>query len=690
MYKKADWDGMKSKLTNYSLPVASVQVQWDHLEGTIVDLMNKFIPKKVPRAPKHKPWITREIISMIHRRDRAHTNWKQTKSAQQHQKFKLLRSQCQNRIRNAQQNYLDTIFNLEENNIQSNKRFWTFIKSKKKDSCSVAPLRTEGGVLISDAIGKANILNNQYASVFTKDNVGDVPSKGISTSPTLPDIIITEKGVLKMLKKLNPNKAAGPDKISPRVLKELAEPVCRPLTTLFQHSINTGTVPRQWKTACVSPVFKKGDRSSAANYRPVSLTAVCCKLCEHVIAKAIVQHLEQNNLLSDLQHGFRKKRSCESQLILFVDELAKSLCDGNQIDIAVMDFSKAFDVVPHKHLLYKLRYYGVCGNTLAWIESFLSHRSQTVVVDGESSETAPVTSGVPQGSVLGPILFLVFINDMPDCVESRCRLFADDSIIYRPVNSQADAEGLQKDLDALQKWETDWGMSFNPTKCNILHVSRKKKQQPYEYHLKGSVLEAVDDATYLGVNISKDLSWNKQCHKVAAKGNRTLGFIKRNIKTSSSRTREYAYKMLVRPTVEYSSSVWCPHQSEVKYTVERVQRRAARFVTRRYERTDSVSSMLKDLSWETLEQRRLKARVVMGHRIIHKLVMIPDEQLVPTTVHTRGHDKKFKQLAARTNYYKHSFFPSLIPLWNSLPDQLASEENPDRFKAMLSDTYLKL
>ena len=415
---------------------------------------------------------------------------------------------------------------------------------------------------------------------------------------------------------------------------------------------------------------------------------MCCKLCEHIIAKSIVEHLESNDLLTDYQHGFRKKRSCESQLILFIDELAKNMCDGNEIDIAVMDFSKAFDIVPHRRLLYKLSYYGIRDNTLSWIESFLSNRSQQVVVDGEFSETAQVTSGVPQGSVLGPILFLVFINDMPDCVTSRCRLFADDSIIYRNVNSDSDAELLQKDLDALHKWETDWGMSFNPSTCHILQVSRKKHKRPHTYKLKGATLESVEDATYLGVEISNNLSWHKQCNKVAAKGNKILGFIKRNVRTSSSNTKEYTYKTLVRPTVEYSSSVWSPHQLELKNTIERVQRRAARFVTRRYDRTDSVTDMLNVLSWETLEQRRMKARVVMGYRIVHRLVMIPDNQLIPSTVGTRGHDRKYQQLPARTNYYKHTFFPSMIPLWNSLPDTVVSASSLEDFKAKLADVRL--
>ena len=194
------------------------------------------------------------------------------------------------------------------------------------------------------------------------------------------------------------------------------------------------------------------------------------------------------------------------------------MCDGNQIDVAVMDFSKAFDVVPHKRLLAKLKYYGIRGTNLKWIEAFLSDRTQQVVVDGETSNTAPVISGIPQGSVLGPILFLAFINDMPDCVKAQCRLFADDSIIYRTVNSEEDAIKLQLDLDALHQWESDWGMTFNPSKCNVIHVTRKLEPLRHVYALKGTPLEAVESATYLGVDVANDLTWNKQVHKAAAKG----------------------------------------------------------------------------------------------------------------------------------------------------------------------------
>ena len=484
---------------------------------TLLSLMKEHIPQKPSQNHKGKPWITREIKTTIHQKIRAYRSWKKDQTEISHSKFKILRTKCRKLLRKAHSEYTEAIFSEEH----SNPKFWSYIKQKRKDSCSIAPLRRDG-VLVSDAVGKANILNNQYCSVFNPDNRDRAPSKGPSLTPDMPEITVTQDGVEKLLKNLKPNKAAGPDRISPCVLKELADVLSKPLAQMYQTAFNTGAVPKQWTTALVTPIFKKGDKSKASNYRPVSLTAVCCKLCEHLVAKAILNHLDSHSLLSDLQHGFRRKRSCESQLTIFIDELTRGVVNGAQIDAVVMDFSKAFDVVPHGSLLVKLQHYGIRGNTLHWINSFLSNRTQRVVVDGEMSDLAPVTSGVPQGSVLGPILFLVFINDMPECITSTSRLFADDTIVYREVRCDEDRLALQADLKALEEWEDKWGMSFNPSKCSVIHITKKKSIAQNDYLLKDQILETSTSANYLGITIASDLSWKEQIQKVASKGNRLL------------------------------------------------------------------------------------------------------------------------------------------------------------------------
>ena len=218
------------------------------------------------------------------------------------------------------------------------------------------------------------------------------------------------------------------------------------------------------------------------------------------------------------------------QLIQLIEDLGRQLVQGKQIDLVLLDFSKAFDKVNHLKLLFKLSQHGVKGNTLNWIRAFLLGRTQAVVLEGERSSEVPVTSGVPQGSVLGPLLFLLYINDLPQNIQSQVRLFADDTAVYLTVSSFKDVNILQADLDTLQEWERTWDMEFNPGKCQVLQITRSKQPLQPQYTLHGQVLESVDSAKYLGVTISQDLNWNNHINNIIGKANRTFGFVKRNVK----------------------------------------------------------------------------------------------------------------------------------------------------------------
>ena len=365
LYNKADWDSMRNKMASYVLPTASVQKQWNHLEETIKSLIESFVPSAPPKPVKHKPWMTRDVITLLHRRNRAFKSWKAKPTPENHEKYTSFRSTCQQKQRQAYKACRESIFNPEDHD-SSKSMFWHFIKRKRKDTSSVAPMGKDG-VLLSDPQGKANILNKQYSSIFTPEKEETTPTSPPARGSVMPHIIVNPDGVKNLLASLKPNKAAGPDQISPRVLKELANELYRPLSVFFQNSIDSGTVPEQWKQAIVTPIFKKGDKHNPANYRPFFLTAVCYKLLEHIVSKALLSHLEANEILIERQHGFRRSRSCETQLVLFVDELVRSLCACKLTDAVVMDFSKAFDVVPHNSLLVKLSCYGIQNKTLNWI-----------------------------------------------------------------------------------------------------------------------------------------------------------------------------------------------------------------------------------------------------------------------------------------------------------------------------------
>lgn len=558
------------------------------------------------------------------------------------------------------------------------------------------------GLIYSDASSKANILNEQFSSVFTRENLNIIPGiMGPSQYPNITDLQVHPNGVSKLLKDLNPHKAGGPDNIAPTILKECANELGPALSLLFQASLNQGTVPPDWKTAMITPLFKKGDRSKASNYRPVSLTSICSKIMEHIIHSHIMNHFDRHHILHDAQHGFRKKRSCESQLLLTVQDLAKGIDDKSQIDAVLLDFSKAFDKVPHKRLSLKLDNYGVRGNILKWINDFLSGRSQTVVCEGNESPPADVVSGVPQGTVLGPLLFLAYINDMPDSTSSTIRLFADDALMYRTINNPDDASKLQEDLDKLQRWEDMWQMAFNPDKCEVLRLTQKKNNIiRHNYTIHGHTLQTVDQAKYLGITLDSKLSFNPHIDNICKKANRTRAFVHRNTKNCPRHVKIAAYHTLIRPQLEYCSSVWSPHTVNNIDKIQAVQRRSARSImndwtSRRTAKvlnqgitTGSPTEMQKALKWSPLEERRAKAKVLMFYKIINNLIDISTPLLIPNTRDTRQHNKKYQVITVNSSVYQHSFFPSSIRIWNHLPINIVQAPSLEALRHRLANCVL--
>ena len=396
---------------------------------------------------------------------------KKSNSTEDTDKFHELKSTVQKEIRKNYNKYLEDIIDPETD--KGNKKLWGMVKRLKKKLSSCSPLKAHGK-LMNDTYGEAEALNKQFQSVFNPTTHITLPDMGPSSFPSMKKFKFTVPGILKLLQDIKIHKATGPDKMVPRLLHDFAHILAGPLVEIFNKSLETSYVPHDWQTANVVPIYKKGERYKPLNYRPVFLTCICCKIMEHEIASNLMKQLESEKILYEWQHGFRSKRSTETQLLTLVHELSDNLDHKKQVDIAVLDFSKAFKV-SHKHLAIKLAYYGIRSSTLAWINSFLTNRTQQVVLEGIASGTVDVTSGVPQGSVFGPILFLIFINDLPQSLTSKVRFFADDAILYIEVASADDCQMLQSDLNKLTEWEEKWLMSFNPSKCEVLTVTCKNQ-----------------------------------------------------------------------------------------------------------------------------------------------------------------------------------------------------------------------
>ena len=460
----------------------------------------------------------------------------------------------------------------------SSKKFWGFIKSRGSEGQGVVPLK-DGGRLVTDPKEKAQLLNKQFSSVFkTKTSFTEedfehrCPSPpDLPDIPSCPDLNITKEGVRRLIHDLIPSKACGPDGVTQRLLRTVADEICASVTLLFRASYKNGILPKDWKTAFVTPAFKKGERYKPVNYRPISFTCTACKLLEHIVTSHIMAHFEEHDVLCPEQHGFRRGRSCETQLLGYVDETTEALERGCQVDTVVLDFSKAFDKVSHALLVHKLKRYRVGGLTGAWIEDFLSERQQAVVVEGATSEYAPVESGVPQGSILGPSLFLIYINDLPSSMKSQDRLFADDTMCSNEIQNTTDQHTLQADLDSLAEWETKWAMEFHPAKCSTLSATRSRQKLEPSYQLHGQQLENVPTIKYLGGEIQENLKWSNHMTSITNKANKTLCLVRRNLKVGNKRAKETAYKALIRPKLEYAASVWVPHtQADIK-TLEKMR-----------------------------------------------------------------------------------------------------------------------
>ena len=348
-----------------------------------------------------------------------------------------------------------------------------------------------------------------------------------------------------------------------------------------------------------------------------------------------------------------------------------------------MDFSKVFDSVPHNRLLLKLNQYGITGNIHAWLTKFLTCRRQRVVLGGASSSWNTVISGVPQGTVIGPLMFLIYLNDLPEGISSPIRLFADDCVIYRNISSKSDVNSLQKDLKVLDKWQQSWQMSFNAAKCFLLRITHKKTPLDAEYTLGNSVLQQIKSHSYLGVEINQDLKWDTHINRITAKANRSLGFIRRNLASCPQNLKAQAYTTLVRPLLEYSSTVWDTNTENLIKQIESVQRRAARFTMRDYSRYSSPTDMMTKLKWEPLKQRRKIARVTMIHKIVNGQAAIPEQkflQPVKRSSNRNQHTKRFTRPNGKKDCWVDSFFPSTIPVWNKLPQYIVDIKETQAFK----------
>ena len=602
----------------------------------------------------------------------------------------MVEKQVQKAVRRAKKNF--------ERNLAKNakkgdpKAFYSYLNSCTANKTSVGPLK-DGDKVVSDSKEMASVLNSFFSSVFTEEDTSIIPEprQTFDGGTPLEDVTFGEDAIRKKIMNLRKGSAPGPDHITPTLLQETSDAIVRPLAIIFAKSLAEGIVPDDWRCANITPIFKKGSKSSAGNYRPVSLTSVVCKIMESVIKDTIVAHLSASNIIAPSQHGFMPGRSCLTNLLEYLNKLTDIIDSGESADIVYLDFAKAFDKVPHKRLLAKLSASGINGNVLKWIEAWLTDRKQRVVLNGQCSDWDSVLSGVPQDSVLGPVLFIIFINDIDDATSPSSSLwkFADDTKSVQIIANEEDQELMQADINSLNNWADTWQMLFNADKCKVMHIGKNNPGFSYTmggHAPAGTVLEVTTCEKDLGILVHSSLKPSAQCAAAAKKANSVLGQMSRSLTYRDKDTWLKLYRMYIRPHLENCAQAWSPWTEADIDLIESVQRRAIRMTSDM--KGNTYEERLTEAKMFTLQQRRLRGDMIEVWKLLHGHEKV-DVSAILTPIENysqRSGMRSSNQLMlapaprARLEIKRNFFSHRVVMPWNSLPFSVKNSDSIDAFK----------
>ena len=660
---------------------SSVEEQWTYLKDHITTITEQIVPLKKLHRGGAPPWWKGSVIRAQKAKGVAWCRLKMSGSHRRFLQYKVARRRANCVQGKSRMRYEEK---LAHNAKVNPKAYFNYVQSKSRLRGAVGCVKDHSGKSASTPEEKAHVLFQFFSGVYRTDTHTNCPTIEVKGASDMPDFRILPVDVQGELSRLNVGKAPGPDGLHPAILKPLSEVLAEPLTALFNESLASGKLPEDWKVANVTPIHKGGDRCSANNYRPVSLTSIIAKVMEKIVRKKIVDHLCNSKLLAAEQHGFMARRSCLSNLLCFLDEIHQRMDRGEYVEVCYLDFQKAFDSVNHRLLLLKLEAHGIKGRTLGWIEGFLTHRTFHVTIEGKSSRIGNVTSGVPQGSVLGPLLFLLFINDLPGKLKNPCYLFADDvKLIGSPENDE-----LQHDLDAVYEWTVLWDLPINRSKCQHLHSKDHRKTEltigPPGDRLVLPRCESVRD---LGIRINSDFKVGEQCQFAAHRGNGALHQLKRAMTSRLPSVMVPLYKAYVRPHLEYCVQAWCPRYKKDSKVLEGVQRRFTKSLLGM--RKMSYEERLKRTGLFSLERRRLRGDLIEVFKIMTGLSDLGKTELfkVRQGDQLRGHPLTLVKRRVHLGKVACFFTHRVMNSWNSLPHAVVLSKSVLEFKTALDDVW---
>ena len=663
----------------------------------LINCIDKHSPLRTKKVGKKKPpWITSQLKQSMRKRDSLKKKAKQTGDPLIWQQYKSSRNRTNNQIKRGKSQYFTDNLETNKNNLKST---WKLIN--ELNSRNASNHKTISNIKVGDeTINSPKDISETFNSHFT--SVGENLASEIPPSSVEPDAYVvpakttfsvklpTLSAVYKKLKDINQRKAAGLDKFPCKLLKIAAGIVAPSLTQIFNKIISTGIFPTDWKLAKVTPIFKKGKKDEMNNYRPISVISVVAKIFEKLIFEELYEYLNNNNLISASQSGFRTLHSTLTALIEAVDNWSINIDNGLLNGVILIDLKKAFDTIDHA-ILRKLQIYnyGVDQNSIKFFESYLSYRSQRGCVNDELSEAVPITCGVPQGSNLGPLLLLIYINDLPNCLNRASpRMFADDTNISIAANSLMELEPLiNSELKNLHQRLVTNRLSLNIAKTEFVIIGSRQRllvhsNEHINIEIDGLAIKKVNETKSLGLQIDEHLTWARHVENVSKKIASAIGALKRVRQFIDTNTALKIYGALIQPYFDYCSSVWDGLNITFDNKLQKLQNRAARVITEsRYDA--SASDLFSKLGWDNLSIRRKKHKATLMFKTINELNPPYLHDLFKSRsigYNLRNSEHTLYVPKPRTNYGKRSFSYSGAMLWNELPQSVRAVRSLSQFK----------
>ena len=718
-YKNADINKIHESLSqinwNRHLNNKDPNEQIRFLNDCIINTFSNYCPNKVITChDKDAPWMNDSIRKLLKEKESIYKSYvKNGYKYEDSTRLKSKQKECSEQISMTKQSFLANEGNKLNDPLLGPKKYWSILnRFLNKKKIPLIPPILNGDMFVTDIAQKADLFNIYFANQCTPVvNDSSLPPFNYRTNSRILDIDISRSMISDLIAALNPNKSHGCDDISINMIQISCNQIISPLKIIFETCINTGVYPNLWKMSNICPVHKKGSKNLISNYRPISLLPIFSKLFEKIIFDSLYSYITTNKLLNPCQSGFQKGDSCVSQLIKITHDIFKNLDSNPPVPTrsVFLDMSKAFDKVWYEGLLFKLRSHGIEGKIFKLLENYIIGRQQRVVLNGQTSSWKPIYSGVPQGSVLGPLLFLIFVNDLADNLVCNPKLFADDVSLNEHMHDiPISTARLERDLDVINRWGHRWKMLFNPDPAKpaneVIFTNRDINNLPI-LTFSGEAIQSIKSHKHLGLILDSKLDFNQHLKAKIDKANMGIQVIRKLYTYLPRNTLLNIYKYYVRPHLDYCDIIYhkpCSDDIAIRGTfncssnqnllfndkIESVQYNAALAITGCIRGT-SKEKLYNELGIESLYNRRTFHRLFYFYKIKNNLSPEYLKNEIPEAAinchSTRYHRDNW--ISTRTNKYKYSFFPHCVNAWNNLSNFIKTSPSKNIFKKRYTEFF---